>query len=108
MQTNAVKVPIQLPNLKFKTVDYDEDINDRVEKLTDRNPTIKGCVTFHPSNEKRAPVSSRGKDIKTLLGVGRSDFVINGAPLNSNITRNNFKIPVCQSVPNISPVHNAL
>ena len=48
MQTNAVKVPIQLPNLKFKTVDYDEDINDRVEKLTDRNPTIKGCVTFHP------------------------------------------------------------
>ena len=48
MQTNAAKVPIQLPNLKFKTVDYDEDINDRVEKLTDRNPTIKGCVTFHP------------------------------------------------------------
>ena len=48
MQANVMKAPIQLPDLKFKTIDNDQDINDRVEKLTDRNPIVKGHVTILP------------------------------------------------------------
>ena len=48
MQVNVLKAPIQLPDLKFKTIDHDQDINDRVEKLTDRNPIVKGHVTILP------------------------------------------------------------
>ena len=32
-KSNITKEPIQLPNLKFKTIDHDDDFNDRTDRL---------------------------------------------------------------------------
>ena len=37
-QQHILKRPIQLPNLRFKTINHDEDLNDRIERLSARQP----------------------------------------------------------------------